>query len=417
MDEHNLLYCPNCNHQLDVDEMMAKTYEQMLQRRLAEERERVRNEVSEKQKLLEQQKQEFEQRKAKENELFKERLQKALLTERSQIKDQIAEDFKLQIQSSQDELKRKDERLAEMTKLQIELERAQREANLRQEQQKLVFERQLHSAKVDWEKEISAREKAQSDLKIAELNKQLDDQKKLVDEMKRKAEQGSMQLQGEILELQIEDQLRKKFPRDLIEEVSKGVRGADVIQTVMNDQMQACGKIIIESKRTKAYSEGWTDKLKQDMRAAGGDIAVLITETMPRDQEKMGIRDGVWVCSYQEYLELISLLRHMIQRLHHTKAANENKADKMEILYRFLISEEFKQQIESIIGGFSKLKDELAKEQRAMKRIWKEREKYIERILEGTIDMHASIQAISGHSLPTIDILELPDQGENEIDS
>src|SRR5437763_1345226 len=188
-------------------------------------------------------------------------------------------------------------------------------------------------------------------LRLREMEKQLEDQKKLADEMKRKAEQGSMQLQGESQELALEDKLKGAFPFDLITEVGKGVRGADCIQTVRNSLGQECGSIIYESKRTQHFSADWIEKLKIDMRSQGADIAVIVSSVMPKDMECFGSKDGVWICSFSEVTALASVLRDGIIRLSNSIRNQQNKGDKMNLLYDYLTSHEFAEQWAAIREG------------------------------------------------------------------
>ena len=252
-----------------------------------------------------------------------------------------------------------------------------------------------------------------AELTIKEYQKQFEDQKKLVEEMKRKAEQGSMQMQGEIQELALEDLLRALFPFDIINEVPKGVKGADVIQTVVNGLQQVCGKIIYESKRTKAFSEGWIEKLKEDQRNQQSDLAVIITEVLPKDMERFGRKDGVWICTYQEAKGVTFVLREMLLKTHSVKSAEENKGDKMELLYHYLTGVDFKQRVEAIVEGFSELKIDLDKEKRAMQKIWKTREKQIEKVITNTVDMYGAIKGIAGNAIQSVIALELPEPEEN----
>ena len=196
-------------------------------------------------------------------------------------------------------------------------------------------------------------------LKEKEYQKQIEDAKKSADDMKRRMEQGSMQLQGEVQELAIEDELRTAFPFDIIDEVSKGIRGADCIQTIFNRNQQECGKIIYESKRTQNFGGDWIDKLKGDMLHAGADIAVLITETLPKDQKTFTLINGVWVCTFTEFKSLAMAIREGLIMVNATKGANENKGDKMQMLYSYLTGNEFKHQVEAIVEGFSSLKEGL----------------------------------------------------------
>lgn len=225
--------------------------------------------------------------------------------------------------------------------------------------------------------------------------------------MQRKAEQGSMQMQGEVQELALEELLRSTFPFDAIDEVGKGVKGADAIQTVRNNLGQVCGKIIYESKNTKAFGGDWIDKLKHDMRASQADIAVIVTETMPKDMDRFGMKDGVWICNFNEIKSLAFVLRDSLIKIYAAQASQENKGDKMSMLYTYLTGTEFRQQIEAIVEGFTELQMGIQREKNAMTKIWKEREKQLEKVLLNTTNFYGSVKGIAGNAISDIKLLEL----------
>jgi hypothetical protein len=250
-------------------------------------------------------------------------------------------------------------------------------------------------------------------LKIKELEKQRDDQKKLADEMRRKAEQGSMQLQGEVLELALEEMLRTAFPFDIISEVGKGVRGADCIQTVRNNFGQECGKIIFESKRTKDFSIEWIEKLKADMRSQGSDVAVIVTHALPKDMESFGEKDGVWICSFAEVKPIVQMLRDGIIKMSSALKSQENRGDKMHLLYDYLTSREFAGQWQAIREGFMSMKLSIQKERDSMEKLWKAREKQLEKVLLNAAHVRGSIEGISGTDVD----LNLLGDGDEKDDS
>ena len=214
-------------------------------------------------------------------------------------------------------------------------------------------------------------------MRIKEMEKQSEDQKKLIEEMRRKSEQGSMQLQGEVQELALEELLRSAFPLDLISEVGKGVRGADCIQTVRNNFGQDCGKIIFESKRTKDFSGDWIEKLKADMRSQGADVAIIVTQAMPKDMERFGEKEGVLICSFNEVRGIVQMVRDSIIKISNALKKQENRGDKMHLLYDYLTSSEFAEQWSAIREGFMSMKLSIQKERDAMEKLWKSREKQL----------------------------------------
>ncbi|HTR29308.1 MAG TPA: DUF2130 domain-containing protein [Puia sp.] len=278
--------------------------------------------------------------------------------------------------------------------------------NLQEERARLTEEiRLLESQKV-------AAKETEYQLKLKELEKQLEDQKKLAvemerraEEMKRKAEQGSMQLQGEAQELALEHLLRSAFPFDTVTEVGKGVKGADCILTVRNPIGQECGKIIFESKRTSTFSMDWIEKLKTDKRSQGADIAVIVTHAMPKDMNGFGEKDGVYICSYPEARALTHVLRNAVIEIHKVARTHENTGDKMHLLYTYLTSNEFGEQWKAIREGFHSMRQSIQREREAMERLWKAREKQLEKVLVSVAHVRGSIEGIAGKAID-IDLIE-----------
>lgn len=214
--------------------------------------------------------------------------------------------------------------------------------------------------------------------------------------MRRKQEQGSMQLQGEVQELALEELLRTSFPFDLISEVGKGVRGADCIQTVRNNIGIECGKIIYESKRTENFTADWIDKLKADMLGQGADIAVIVTKTMPKDMQQFGEKNGVYVCSFNEVKSLATVLRNAIVKISETRKSQENKGDKMVALYDYLTGQEFVGNWNAIRTGFRQLRNLLQKEREDFEKNFKKKEKQIDMIIQHSLYISGSIEGIAG---------------------
>jgi len=309
----------------------------------------------------------------------------------------------------QKELNEKSEKLKELNKSKAEVEKLKREKDELKESIEAEAQRTLNKKLLEEKERIKKMEEEKNELKFREYEKQIEDQKKLVEEMKRKQEQGSMQMQGEVQELAIEEWLTNSFPLDEITEVKKGARGADCLQTVNTRAIQNCGTIYYESKRTKEFQKSWIEKFKTDIRERGADIGVLVTDAMPSDLQRMGLKDGIWVCTYEEFKGLCFVLRQSIVQLSSALISQENKGDKMNMLYNFLTSNEFKLQIEAIVEGFTQMKEDLESEKRAMQRIWKTREKQIEKVVTNTVNMYGSIKGIAGNAIGTVKALELPE--------
>ncbi|MEY4051978.1 MAG: DUF2130 domain-containing protein [Chitinophagia bacterium] len=283
-----------------------------------------------------------------------------------------------------------------------------KEAELELElQRKLVKERETLKAQIQKEEiERGSLKDQEYQLKVKELEKQLEDQRKLAEEMKRKAEQGSMQMQGEVQELLLEELLKSSFPFDEIVEVGKGVRGADCIQIVRNNLGQEAGKIIYESKRTTAFAQEWIEKLKADMRSQGADIAIIVTQAFPKDMERFGEKEGVYICSYQEVKSVALLLRTALLKLFDAKKNQLNKGDKMSFLYDYLTSNEFNEQWKAIGEGFRQMRQSIQKERDAMEKLWKSREKQLEKVLLNAMHIKGSIEGIAGADSINMNLLE-----------
>jgi len=418
MENQTQIKCPNCGTSIDVQDILAHQLEdeikQKYQAQIAEEKKKYEAE----QEKLKLEKLDFEQKKKQENELFQERFDKKLKEEKSlmeeKLKIKLIEEQSEQFNALQKELNEKSEQIKELNRTKAEIEKLKREKSELKEAAEAEAQKKLNEILLAEKEKIRKGEEEKNELKFKELQKQLEDQKKLTEEMKRKQEQGSMQMQGEVQELAIEEWLASQFPLDSIEEIKKGARGADCIQIVHTRSRQNCGKIYYESKRTKDYQPSWIEKFKADMREKGADIGVLVTEAMPSDFDRLGIKDGVWICSYEEFKGLFAVLRESIIQLSLAVASQENKGDKMHMLYDYLTSNNFRMQIEAIVEGFTQMKSDLESEKRSMQRIWKQRDKQIEKVITNTIDMYGSIKGIAGNAIQSVKALELPGADEDE---
>jgi hypothetical protein len=245
----------------------------------------------------------------------------------------------------------------------------------------------------------------ESFLKLKEREKVIEDLKNKLDEAKRQAEQGSMQLQGQIQELEIIELLREFHPYDEVTQSKTGANAADVLQVVRTQNGAECGKIYYESKRTKSWSNEWIKKFKQDNINTKADILVLVTNALPKGIERYGIVEGVWICSFNDVKELSLVLRYGLLKLQSVAITQHGKETKMESLYFYLTSEDFKNTFESILEGFKTLQDSHNGEKLKMQRLWKEREKVLEKILSNSIDFYGSIKGIAGSAVPEIPML------------
>lgn len=244
-------------------------------------------------------------------------------------------------------------------------------------------------------------------LKDAEKDKVISDLKTRISELQRKAEQGSQQLQGEVAELALEEMLRLKFPRDTIEPVAKGVKGADCIQRVFNTAGQPCGALIWESKNHKAWSDNWFSKLKEDQLQARVEIAAICSTVLPKGVRRFDCVDGVWVCEPCCAIPMAVALRHALIETTSSRVASEGRQGKMEQVYEYLCGPQFKQRVEGIVESFTTMMEDLESERKVITKQWAKRRTQIERLIEKTVGMYGDLQGIAGRSLPRIESLEL----------
>ena len=389
--------CPKCGNEFEPNESI---------------RDQIKKELN--QKAIEWQKRKDEEFQLKMDE-ERRRMQQQI---EENIRRSVSLDYENQLRLLAQTNKDNEEKLKEAREQQLELFKKEQELKNREAelelsvQKKLQLERERLSIEIrKLEEQRIATIETEYRLRMKEMEEKLESQRRLAEEMRRKAEQGSMQLQGEVQELALQEMLQSTFPFDLILEVGKGVRGADCIQVVRSNFGQECGKIIYESKRTNAFANEWIEKLKTDMRSQGAEIAVLVTRAMPRDMECFGIRDGVWICDFSEVKALATVLREGVIRVFNTAKSNENKGDKMHLLYGYLTSSEFAEQWKAIREGFLAMKLSIQRERDAMERLWKTREKQLEKVLLNAAHIRGSIEGIAG--LDAID-LNLLENGEED---
>jgi len=409
----NQITCPSCGTLIDVNDLLSHQLEEQIQQKYQQQLAEQRMEFQRKQDGLLREKEEFEEKKRRENELFQERFEAKLREERKgieeNIKHKLIQEQAEQFAVLQKELNEKSEQVKELNRSKAEIERLKREKEELKEAVEAESQRKLNIQLQEEKDKIRKSEEERNELRVKELLKQLEDQKRLTEEMKRKQEQGSMQLQGEVQELAIEEWLAAKFPLDTIEEIKKGARGGDCIQTVHTHSTQNCGTIYYESKRTKDFQPAWIEKFKADIRDKGANIGVLVTEVLPSDMDRMGLKQGIWICTFEEFKGLCTVLRESIIQLSTAVVSQENKGDKMHLLYDFLTSNTFRMQVEAIVEGFTQMKSDLESEKRSMMRIWKQREKQIEKVIVNTIEMYGSVKGIAGSAVQDVKALELPE--------
>ncbi|WP_162996474.1 DUF2130 domain-containing protein [Mucilaginibacter celer] len=392
--------CPSCGFGFPIEEVMAEEYKKQLRLKMMDYTRQKEEEYRKKDEDFaakeRQQQAAFEQRLSNE----KKQLQQTL---EDNLRKTISQDFENQLVLLKSSAAETEEKLKQSRQKELEFLQREKQLQQKEEEMELAMQRKLQEQRNELSEQIRKQEAerhnikdTEHQLKVKELEKQLDDQKKLVDEMKRKAEQGSMQLQGEAQELILEELLRNYFPFDLISEVGKGVRGADCVQTVRNQFGQECGRIIYESKRTNAFSMDWIEKLKKDMRSMGVDVAVIVTQCYPKGMDCFGERDGVWICSFDEVKAVSYILRDGVMKLSNLAKSQDNKGDKMHLLYDYLTSSEFSEQWKAIREGYMSMRQSIQRERDAMEKLWKAREKQLDKVLLSAAHIRGSIEGIAG---------------------
>lgn len=409
------IICPSCTTEIKLTESLAAPLIQATRKEYESKLKQNEADISKREAALKAQQLAIEDA----QKLIDEQVADKLKVERKTI---VAEETKKAKLAAALDLDAKSQELVELQNVlkqnNIKLEQAQKE------QADLIRKgRELDDAKRELdltvEKRVQAsitevRQKARQEaedglkLKVTEKEEQISSMQRQIEELKRKAEQGSQQLQGEAMELALEEALRTKFPLDSIEPVAKGEFGGDVLQRVMNPLGQVCGAILWESKRTKNWSEGWLAKLRGDQRAAKAEIAVIVSHALPRDIETFGHIDGIWITEPRLALPLVIALRQSLIEISNTRQVQVGQESKMELVYQYLTGPKFKHRIEAIVEKFSDMQTDLDRERKTMTRLWAKRETQIQGVIESTVGMYGDLQGIAGRALPEIEGLELP---------
>ena len=313
----------------------------------------------------------------------------------------------------QQQVRDQDEKLKTATARELKLLQDKRDLETRAEQLDLEVARKIEDERKSIASEIAARKDEEHRLREAEKDHKISDLIKQIEDLKRRAEQGSQQTQGEVQELELEKMLCAEFPHDALNEISKGIRGADCMQEVFTPGGQSCGKILWESKRTKNWNNAWVDKLKEDQREAKADIAVIVSQAMPEGLRHVGHLGGIWVCDFASAVGMAYILRAGLVQVAIARASVVGKNEKMEMLYEYLSGAEFRHAVQGVIEAFTQMRDDLESEKRAAERLWAKREKQSTKAIVNMARMYGGIQGIVGKALPAIPALELP--GGEEI--
>ena len=396
------ILCPNCKHKIPLSEAITHELGEKHQKELEELKKKS---TEREQYLIELSKKRIEEEKEKSKK-------EAEIDLRKKISEEM--EFKMKnAQNESDELKKNNKALQDQL---LELSKTIRQLQNQTREKELEMAKKMNEEQEEIRKEEQKRIEEQYKLKDMEKDKKLRDVIRINEDLKRKLEQGSQQMQGEVLELEVENTLKKEFPLDLIEPIAKGITGADLSQTVKNLLGKKAGTIIWEMKRTKSWSQQWIEKLKSDQRTVHAEIAVLISEVIPGSVNKFGQVDGVWVCDFESYLGLAYALRSQLLELATLRNMHEGKQGKMEMLYRYMTSVEFKHRVEAIIEAFTNMQQEVEKERRWFTQKWAREEKHLRSAIDNTIGMSGDLQSVIGKSLTEKKVAEALPDGKDEND-
>ncbi len=390
--------CPGCGEAIPISEAI---HHQIAERT----REEFKAEAVEARRLLAARERELDEKAAALDRMVSDRLSAERANLSKEIEAQLRSRLSTEISDLRRQADERAERLAQAQAIELQLRTEKRNLEEREKARDLEMARKLDEERVRLQQEISTRLEEEHARQAAEKDKRLSDAMKANDELRRKLQQGSQQLQGEVLELALEDLISQTFPSDLVQPVPKGINGADIIQRVQNPNGDLTGSIIWESKRTKAWSDGWIQKIKDDQRQAKAEIAILVSDALPKDCGHFKQISGIWVTHPRCAIHLASALRLLLIEVASAKRAAVGKNEKMEILYAYLSGIEFRQRVEAIVEAFVSMQEDLQEERRSTERRWAKREKTIQRVITNTSGMYGDLQGLVGSSLATIPAL------------
>ncbi|PJE62738.1 DUF2130 domain-containing protein [Candidatus Roizmanbacteria bacterium CG10_big_fil_rev_8_21_14_0_10_39_6] len=386
----SIITCPHCHKEIELSQAFSHQLEAQYKSKFEQDKQ-----------AWEKEKEQLQKDQTRQTEVIKKEMwEKAKVAATDKNKQELTT-LKLELQD-------RDKELDEKRKAELELRREKRKLEDERKELELTVEKKLDTERKQIQEDVAKQIREENKLKNMEREKQLEDARRVNEDLRRKLEQGSQQMQGEVLELELEEMLRTEFVYDEIREVPKGVRGADVLQIVRDRSGRKCGTIVWESKRTKAWTDTWITKLKEDQRAVKAELAVIVSNVLPKDIKYFGVKDTVWISSYEIVLAVSTTLRSSLIKVAAAQQAQVGKNEKTELLYQYLTGIEFKQRVEGIVESFIQMKDDLEREKRAFTKMWAKREKQIEQVVHNTLGMHGDLQGFMGASLPEIRDLELP---------
>ncbi|MBI1887273.1 MAG: DUF2130 domain-containing protein [Nitrosomonadales bacterium] len=413
------IICPNCKTEIRLTESLAAPLIAATRMQFEQQLAQKDDEIAKREQGVREREKQIAETKRKLDEQVADQVAAQLKEERARVIAEESRKAKLasaaelenrarELAELQEVLKARDEKLAEAQQAQAELIKKQRELDDARRELELTVEKRVQAGLE--QTRVKARQEAEEGLKLKVMEKEqtISAMQKQIEELKRKAEQGSQQLQGEVLELELENLLGARFPADMIEPVPKGEYGGDILQRVHNLSGQHCGTILWESKRTRHWSDSWLAKLREDQRAAKAEIAIIVSQALPREVETFALIDNIWVIHPKAILPVAMMLRHTLVEITSARQSSEGQQTKMELVYQYLTGPRFRQRVEGIVEAFSTMQEDLDKEKKAITKQWAKRETQIERVMQSTVGMYGDLQGIAGKTLQEIGGLDLP---------
>lgn len=412
------IICPQCKTEIKLTESLAAPLIESTRKQFEQQLAQKDSDIAKREQAMREKEKQLADAKTKLDEQVANQVAEQLAKDRARITAEESKKAKLaaatdleqktrELADLQEVLKQRDEKLAEAQKAQAELIKKQRELDDAKRELELTVEKRVQESLTTAREQAKKEAEESLKLKVAEKDQTIASMQQKIEELKRRAEQGSQQLQGEVQELELESLLRAKFPFDAIEPVPKGEFGGDVVQRVIGPGGQPSGTILWESKRTKNWSDGWLAKLREDQRAAKAEIAVLVSQVLPKGVETFETVDGIWITHPRAALPVAVILRQSLLEIAMARQASEGQQTKTEMIYQYLTGPRFRQRVEAIVEAFSNMQEDLDKEKKAITKQWAKREEQIDRVMQSTVGMYGDLQGIAGKSLQEIEGLGL----------
>ncbi len=406
--------CPNCKAEIKLTESLAAPLIESTRRAFEKRLALKDTDIAKKEEAL----REREEAVSKAKQAIDDQVAEKLVTERAKIVSEESKKAKLAQQSELDQkareltelqevLNQRNVKLAEAQQAQADLIRQKRELDDAKRELELTVEKRVQDGLSATREQAKKEAEESLKFKVMEKEQTIASMQTQIEELKRRAEQGSQQLQGEVQELELEALLRAKFPRDTIEPVPKGEYGGDALQRVIGPLGQVCGTILWESKRTKNWSDGWLVKLRDDQRTAKAEIAIIVSQILPKGVESFDLVDGIWVTNTKSVFSLAVALRHSLIEIASARQALEGQQTKTEMVYQYLTGPRFRHRVEAIVEAFSSMQEDLDREKKAITKQWAKREEQIERVMQATAGMYGDLQGIAGKTIQEIEGLSI----------